>query len=102
MANGFGSAVDLACDRGCPVRLKVAVSGVRLQWTLQCPELGCESLLGSGWVAGEQFWAVKALQLELAPVRGSGRRVRGRLPRRGRDGTATTAGRVMGDTVRPT
>jgi hypothetical protein len=32
----------------CPVRLKVAVSGVRLQWTLQCPELGCESLPGSG------------------------------------------------------
>jgi hypothetical protein len=30
----------------CPVRLKVAVSGLRLQWTLQCPELACESLLG--------------------------------------------------------
>ena len=67
-------APDLLLILVCPVRLKVAVSGVRLQWTLQCPELGCESLLGSGWVAGEQFLAVTALQLESAPARGSGRR----------------------------
>ena len=31
------------------------MSGVRLQWTLQCPELGCESLLGSGWSPVNNF-----------------------------------------------
>jgi hypothetical protein len=36
--------------RSCPVPRKVATSGLRLRGTLRIPEVGCESLPGSGWL----------------------------------------------------